>query len=148
MGQGNPAVLPLVSTVVAEAFDRWSPPLHEDFEKNAHNGRVGSSLLAETASVRIWETRLGPGERIPVHRHVLDYVWIALTSGRARQHLGDGSSREIAYERGHTQRFRIAEGAFHLHDMRNIGEEVLSFLVIEEKDGPNEPLELTGAQRH
>ncbi len=132
----------LVSTVVAENFDRWSPPLHEDFEVNAHNGRVGRTLLSETDSVRVWETCLAPGERIPVHRHVLDYVWIALTSGRARQHLGDGSSREIAYERGHTQRFRVAEGGYHLHDMRNIGDEVLSFLVIETKGGANDPIEL------
>ncbi|MFD7705821.1 hypothetical protein ACFV6E_15775 [Streptomyces sp. NPDC059785] len=133
---------PLTSEVVAENYDRWSPPLHADFAANEHNGRVGSILLADTESVRVWQTRLDPGERLPVHRHVLDYHWIALTDGRARQHLGDGTSREITYARGQTRYFTVAGGGHHLHDLRNIGDEALSFLTVESKDGPNAPIDL------
>lgn len=134
--------MPLTSTTVAEGFDRWTPPLLKDFEVNAHSGRCGRSLVAETDAVRVWETRLRPGERIPVHRHVLDYTWTALTGGRARQHAGDGSSREIAFARGQSLHFRFAEGEYHLHDVKNIGEEELVFLVVEIKGGANEPLGL------
>ncbi|MEL3945660.1 hypothetical protein [Streptomyces sp. LNU-CPARS28] len=137
-----PSSPPLTSTVVAKNFDRWSPPLFKDFEDNDHNGRVGQTLLKETEALRVWETTLQPGERVPVHRHVLDYTWIALTDGRARQHAGDGASREITYVRGQTLHFQFEAGQHHLHDLRNIGEDVLSFLVVETKDGVNEPIEL------
>lgn len=142
MGHDFNSDLPLTSTVVAEGFARWSPELRKEFDHNAHNGRIGQSLLTETDALRVWQTDLQPGERVPVHRHVLDYFWIALTSGRARQHISDGSSREISYVRGHTQYFRVAEGRHHLHDIKNIGDEVLSFLTVETKGGANEPLRL------
>ncbi|MGA4837836.1 cupin domain-containing protein [Streptomyces sp. G45] len=133
---------PVRSTVVAENYDRWSPPLLKDFEDNAHNGRVGRTLVAETDAVRVWETTLQPGERVPMHRHVLDYSWTALTDGRARQHAGDGTSREISYARGQSLFFRFDAGEHHLHDLRNIGDEPLSFLVVELKEGANKPLDL------
>lgn len=138
----NVSVTPLTSTVVAEGFDRWSPPLHKEFETNTHEGRVGQSLVRETDSLRVWETHLQPGERIPVHRHVLDYSWIALTDGRARQHASDGSSREISYARGQAQHFSFSEERYHLHDLKNIGDSVLSFVVVEMKGGANKPLPL------
>lgn len=138
----NASVKPLTSTIVAEGFGRWSPPLHKEFETNTHNGCVGQTLVQETDSLRIWETRLQPGERIPVHRHVLDYSWIALTDGWARQHASDGSSREISFVRGQTQHFSFLDERFHLHDLKNIGDEILSFVVVELKGGANAPLPL------
>ncbi|MEU0808034.1 hypothetical protein [Streptomyces sp. NPDC005970] len=142
VGNGPRPDVPLASTVVAEGFARWSPALKAEFDSNAHHGCVGQSLLKETDELRIWETRLHPGERIPVHRHVLAYHWTALTDGRARQHNSDGSTREISYVRGQTRYFDLATGRYHLHDLKNIGDDVLSFLTIEAKSGPNEPLRL------
>ncbi|MBQ0867093.1 hypothetical protein ACH4RA_20740 [Streptomyces smyrnaeus] len=142
MGTDAHSALPLVGTVVAEGFARWSPELKKEFDTNAHNGRVGQTLLKETDALRIWETHLQPGERITVHRHVLDYFWIALTSGRARQHNSDGTTREISYSRGRTQNFCLAEGRYHLHDLKNIGDDVLSFLTIETKGDGNQPVPL------
>ncbi|MGI5350634.1 hypothetical protein ACQEU8_21015 [Streptomyces sp. CA-250714] len=132
-------------TIVAEEFARWSPQLLKEFDSNAHNGWIGQSLLSETDSLRVWETHLQPGERIPVHRHVLDYFWIALTSGQARQHTSDGTTREIAYTRGESHHFRFSCGQYHLYDVKNIGDDVLSFLIIEMKNGENEPLQLPTA---
>jgi hypothetical protein len=115
----------LQGTVVAEDFARWSPPLLKEFDDNAHNGRVGQSLVHETDAVRVWETHLGPGERLPVHRHVLDYVFIVLTGGQTRQHTSDGASREFGYAPGQTRHFRFGPGQYHLYDVKNIGDDVL-----------------------
>ncbi|MGP3991730.1 hypothetical protein [Streptomyces sp. 3N207] len=141
MGSDSYSDLP-PGTIVAEEFARWSPELRKEFDSNAHNGRIGQSLLKETDALRVWETALQPGERIPVHRHVLDYFWISLTSGRARQHTSDGTTREISYARGQSHHFRFSEGRYHLYDVKNIGDDVLSFLIIEMKDGENAPIEL------
>ncbi|MGW4077296.1 hypothetical protein ACWELB_28005 [Streptomyces asiaticus] len=143
MGRDSRSDIPLSSTVVAEGYDRWSPQLHKEFDTNAHHGWIGQTLVKETDSLRIWETHLRPGERIPVHRHVLDYFWIALTNGRARQHSSDGTTHEISYARGQSQHFRCPAGRYHLHDLKNIGDDVLSFLTIETKGGPNEPIQLS-----
>jgi hypothetical protein len=142
VGNDSHSDLPLISTVVAEGFARWSPELRKEFDSNADNGCIGQSLLKENEFLRVWETHLHPGERIPVHRHVLDYSWTALTSGRARQHMSDGSTREISYSRGQTENFRFAGGRYHLHDLKNIGDEMLSFLTVEIKGGANEPIKL------
>ncbi|WP_102933392.1 hypothetical protein [Streptomyces malaysiensis] len=145
MGHHSRSDLPLSSTVVAEGFARWSPELRKEFDNNADNGWIGQSLVQETDVLRIWETHLRPGERIPVHRHVLDYFWIALTGGRARQHSSDGTTHEISYARGQSRHFCCPEGRYHLHDLKNIGDDVLSFLTIETKGGPNEPIQLPEA---
>ncbi|GAA1251455.1 hypothetical protein [Streptomyces javensis] len=142
MGKGSRSDIPLSSIVVAEGYDRWSPQLHKEFDTNAHHGWIGQTLVKETDSLRIWKTHLQPGERIPVHRHVLDYFWIALTNGRARQHSSDGTTHEISYARGRSQHFGCPAGRYHLHDLKNIGDDVLSFLTIETKDGPNGPIRL------
>ena len=131
MGTESAAARSLVNKVVAEAFDRWSPPLHKEFDTNAHHDQCGQMLLHDAPDLRIWQTRLEPGERLPVHRHERDYFWIALTDGQARQHESDGTSREVTYERGRTQYFTFGDGEYHLHDLKNIGEEVLSFLTVE-----------------
>ena len=47
--------------------------------------------------MRVWIIRLQPGERIGFHRHVLDYFWTAVTGGRGRQHLQDGTTVEYSY---------------------------------------------------
>ncbi|MGW2224456.1 cupin domain-containing protein [Streptomyces formicae] len=133
MGHDSRSDLPFTSSVVAEGYDRWSPPLHKEFETNTHHDRLGQTLIKETGLVRVWETLLEPGARIPVHRHERDYTWIALTDGHARQHSEDGASREISFVRGQTLHFRLGEGRHHLHDLKNIGEEPLSFLTVETK---------------
>lgn len=92
--------LPLAGTLVARDHEGWSAELRAEFAANAHNGRVGGRLLSETDRVRVWEIRLAPGERLPAHRHVLDYFWTALTAGRGRQHTADGTTREVTYEAG------------------------------------------------
>ena len=42
---------------------------------NTHNGHVGEKLLSQTDKVRVWYILLAPGQRLPVHKHVLNYFW-------------------------------------------------------------------------
>ncbi|MFD9271363.1 hypothetical protein ACFWB1_32790 [Streptomyces goshikiensis] len=126
--------LPLAGTLVARDHEDWSAELRAEFAANAHNGRVGGRLLSETDRVRVWEIRLAPGERLPAHRHVLDYFWTALTAGRGRQHTADGTTREVTYEAGETRHFTFGPGEFLLHDLENCGHTPLLFTTVEFKD--------------
>ncbi|MER5932296.1 hypothetical protein [Streptomyces sp. NPDC002054] len=136
--------LPLAGAVVAEGFAGWSPQLRAEFAANRYNGRVGGRLLSETDRARVWEIRLAPGERLPAHRHVLDYFWTAVTAGRSRQHTDDGTTREVCYDAGETRHFTFGAGGFLLHDLENSGETPLVFVTVEFKGGANRPLVLAG----
>jgi hypothetical protein len=90
--------------VRAEKKD-WPLWLAQEFrqERERPNACVGTELLSESDRVRVWMIRLKPGERIGFHRHVLDYFWSAVTPGRGRQHLQDGSTVEHSYQAGETR---------------------------------------------
>jgi len=109
----------------AEKSDKsaWSPELVAEFEREGNNPNpcVGNALVSETDRVRVWTIRLKPGERIGFHRHVLDYFWTAVTGGRGRQHVHDGTTVEYTYAPGETRHETYGPGQFKVHDLENLG---------------------------
>jgi beta-alanine degradation protein BauB len=71
------------SEVTGRDFEGWSPQLIEESKNSDANGQVGTRFLLESSVARIWVIELKPGERLPFHRHVLNYFWTVLTPGRA-----------------------------------------------------------------
>jgi hypothetical protein len=134
--------LPLAGTVTATGFEGWPAELRAEFAAHAHDGHVGSRLLAALPRVRVWEIRLAPGGRWHAHRHVLDYFWTAVNAGRSRQHTEDGTTREVSYTAGDTRYFAFGPGEYLLHDIENIGEGDLVFTTVEHLDSANRPLDL------
>ena len=45
-------------------------------------GGVGTGVLFENDRVRIWELRLGPGEKSDVHEHELDHILVLVSGDR------------------------------------------------------------------
>jgi beta-alanine degradation protein BauB len=126
---------------VAPAAD-WPQWLKDEFVSNAQNGHVGEKLLMETDKVRVWYISLAPGQRLPVHKHVLNYLWTVTSPGSARSHYHDGSVVEMAYEVGQTVHRDYGAGEFMMHDLESIGKTTLGFTTVEFLDGPNPPLPL------
>lgn len=126
--------------VTSRKFSDWPPEVTEELVTNEFNGRVGQTLLAETPESRVWEIRLQPGERLPIHRHVLHYQWFVVSAGQGRQHLHDGSTREVVYEVGDCRYFTFGKGEYLLHDLQNTGDTVLAFTTVEILHSENAPL--------
>ena len=122
----------------------WPPAIAAEFERERqnNNGCVGTRLLSESERVRVWIIRLAPGERIGFHRHVLDYFWTAVTGGRGRQHVHDGSTVEYTYQPGETRHETYGRGEFKVHDLENLGDKEMVFMTIEFLDSANKPLAL------
>ena len=122
--------------------DVWPQWLADEFRREAErpNGCVGTQLLSETASVRVWTIRLKPGERVGFHRHVLDYFWTAVTPGRGRQHIHDGTTVEYTYRAGETRHETYGPGEFKVHDLENIGDADMVFMTVEFLASANAPL--------
>ncbi|WP_210590930.1 hypothetical protein [Streptomyces sp. GESEQ-35] len=128
--------------LVSDGFQGRPAHLLQEFRRNAFNVQVGQTLLGETGRIRVWEIRLAPGERVPAHRHVLDYFWTAITGGRSRQHTDEGPTREVEYHPGENRHFSFRPGQYLLHDLENTGPTPLVFTTVEFKDSPNAPLPL------
>jgi hypothetical protein len=123
-----------------EAMADWPHSLRDELERNAFNGCVGTQLVSETERVRVWLLKVRRGERIGFHRHVLNYFWTAVTSGRARSHYANGRVAETTYQVGETQHLRFDKGEFMVHDLENIGDTDLVFTTVEFLDSANPPL--------
>jgi len=116
--------------------------LSQEFLDNGTNGQVGSVLVSETDRVRVWHLHVKPGERLKAHTHVLDYFWTIHTSGKARNHMADGTHFDVDYSPGDTKHHSFAEGEHLSHSLENIGTTDLIFTTVEFLDSPNKPLPL------
>ena len=134
--KSTPAALPLAGEVTASDFAGRTPELRQEFAANGRNHRVGSRLLSETDRLRVWEIRLAPGERLPAHKHVLDYFWTVLTDGESVQHQEDGVTREVSYKAGETRHYTFGPSYYLMHDLCNSGTSDLIFITVEHKRAP------------
>lgn len=135
----------------AEKKDKsaWSPEIAAEFAREANNPNpcVGSTLLSENERSRVWIIRLAPGERIGFHRHVLDYFWTAVSGGKGRQHVHDGTTVEYTYVPGETRHETYGKGEFKVHDLENLGDKEMVFMTVEFKDSANKPMPLPEGMR-
>ena len=128
--------------IAARDFEGWSPELIEESKNSDANGQVGTRLLLESSVARIWVIELKPGERLPFHRHVLNYFWTVLTSGRACSRNPDGVTRHIRYEQKDTKHLTFRKGEGMTHDLENVGDTDLVFVTVEFVRSENAPLNL------
>jgi beta-alanine degradation protein BauB len=127
----------------------WPAAITAEFERENqnNNGCVGSTLLSETETVRVWIIRLSPGERIGFHRHVLDYFWTSVSGGRGRQHLQDGTTVEYSYAPGETRHETYGPGQYKVHDLENLGDKEMVFMTIEFLNSANKALAIPARVR-
>lgn len=127
--------------LTTSGFEGWSDEIKEEFKRNEFNGHIGTVLAFENDSVRVWHMTLEPGEKMPVHRHVLTYFWTAITPGRFLQRTYDGTTYESNYEAGLTHYYDVGKGEFALHNLENVGDTTMIFCAVElKKQSANEPL--------
>ena len=119
----------------------------QELARNAFNPCVGHILLSESERARVWFIRLAPGERIGFHRHVLDYFWTAVTAGRGRSRMHDGSTVEKSYFARETQHESYGPGESKIHDLENTGDTELVFVTVEFLDSANPALPVPGEVR-
>jgi len=136
------ALLKQTAFTFADAPLDWPEDILAELRVNDRNGYVGQLLLAETERVRVWSTKLAPRERLPFHRHVLDYFLTALEAGRARSRYGDGAVRFYEYTVGETIDLRFSAGESLIHDLTNVGDAPISFITVEFRRSANTPLKL------
>ncbi len=125
----------------------WSEELRKDLEAGRMNGRVGTTLVSETDKLRVWNLRIPAQGRFGFHRHVLNYFWTALNSGRARNYFEDGRIVEADVAEGHTQHKTFELGEFMVHSVENLSNHDLCYTTVEFLDSPNAALPVPDSAR-
>jgi oxalate decarboxylase/phosphoglucose isomerase-like protein (cupin superfamily) len=102
----------------------------EEFAAAPTNRQPGTSLWFENEHVRVFEVRLGPGERGPFHVHDQPYFWTVVESGRGLQRFEDGRFSVRDYPLGETRYLVHSADDPLVHDLENVGESTLRFVTV------------------
>ena len=97
------------------------------------NRQIGTSLWFENDHVRVYETRLEPGERGPFHVHDVTYFWTVIEPGRGLQRFADGTYVIRDYVLGETKYLLHSSDDPLVHDLENAGDSTLRFVTVELK---------------
>lgn len=126
-------MIPLVerTQILARDFEGWDA----EFKQEVFNpsSKIGSSIIFENDTVRVWTIVLKPGERLPFHKHTRPYLWVAHNKGQAISHFETGETKQITYQPNDTMMPIIEnedKNSF-ANDLINIGKTDLHFTTIE-----------------
>ena len=92
---------------------------------------LGTRLWFENERIRVWEVRLGPGERGPFHAHTRRYFWTVVQGGIGRQRSPDGTYKVRRYHEGDTNYSEHSPDEPMIHDFENAGEGEIRFVTVE-----------------
>jgi len=96
------------------------------------NDQIGTKLVLETETMRIWHMTLAPGQAIPAHRHDRPYFWTILTDGHGLSRFDDGRDVPIVYKAGDVRHFPdLSPETGFVHDLTNTGDTDLVFVTVE-----------------
>lgn len=91
---------------------------------------VGTELIFEDDTVRIWQIVLEPGQEAPFHTHHLDYTTITVEGGQLERLNGDGSVDRVESQSGRVMRWYKST---RTHGLRNVGSTRFRNVIVEIK---------------
>lgn len=103
----------------------------EELSAGRKNQAVGTQLVFENEHVRVWEIRLGPGQRAPFHVHLRRYFWTIVAGGRVLQRFADGTFHEREVQEGDTRYLEHTPDNSVIHDFENTGTSEVRVLTVE-----------------
>lgn len=105
----------------------------DELREAPRNRMIGTTLWYEDDDIRVFESRLEPGERCPFHVHDHDYFWTVVDPGRGLQRFADGTQVVRDYKLGETRHLRQSPNNPLIHDLENVGDTTLRFVTVEFK---------------
>ena len=88
--QGFPSLLMLVFSTIRAANVDYFLPNSCILGACEVDGNVGSAVIFDDATTKIWNFTLGPGEMTTMHRHDCGYHFLALSSAELELYGNDG----------------------------------------------------------
>lgn len=114
-------------------FTKWEANYIEELNLLEFKESLGSMLLFEDDSIKLWNLKLEKGERMPFWRNNKDYSWISETDALLKSRFGNGKIALVRIAKGETK-YQENSGKNYINDLENIGETTAIFKVLEYKD--------------
>jgi len=113
-------------------FDPWEQEkidelLHQEIKESLSN-----RLVFEDETIKLWDLRLLPGERLDFRRHNTNYGWVCTTGGLLITRYGNGKIDMVKLNQGDTEYFEN-RGKSYVNDLENIGEDTVVINILEYK---------------
>ena len=102
----------------------------EAWEMDPPVGRLGTRVLVENNTVRVWHLELQPGETSPLHTHMNPYLFVVLEAAPCRTRFADGTSVDDDDRGGKTVWVGLRDNT-RTHTLTNIGSARYTNRVIE-----------------
>jgi quercetin dioxygenase-like cupin family protein len=91
---------------------------------------IGTELVYEDDSVRVWRIELAPGETAGWHTHYLDYTTVVVEGDLVERPNADGTVDRIEVKPGAIMRWN--QGTLR-HALRNVGTKTFRNVIVEVK---------------
>ncbi|WP_431121363.1 hypothetical protein [Flagellimonas flava] len=114
-------------------FDPWDQKMIDELLHNDVKESLGDRLVFENETVKLWDIRLEPGERLPFRKHNANYNWVCVTGGLALTRHGNGKISMVKLEPGDTEYWEF-RGKNYTNDLENIGDRTIAINVLEYKE--------------
>ncbi|WP_420399859.1 hypothetical protein [Flagellimonas sp.] len=114
-------------------FDPWDQKMLDELLHNDVKESLGDRLVFENETVKLWDIRLEPGERLPFRKHNANYNWVCVTGGLALTRHGNGKISMVKLEPGDTEYWEF-RGKNYTNDLENIGDRTIAINVLEYKE--------------
>ncbi len=114
-------------------FDPWEQEKIDELLQQDISDSLGDKLIFENESVKLWDLKLKPGERIPFRRHNTNYSWVCTTGGLAISRQGNGKINMVKLDPGDTE-YCEHRGKDYVNDLENIGENPIVINILEYKE--------------
>src|SRR5438309_2834664 len=99
-------------------------------EADPKGNPIGTELVYEDDSVRVWRIELAPGETAGWHTHYLDYTTVVVEGDLVERPNADGTVDRIEVKPGAIMRWN--QGTLR-HALRNVGTKTFRNVIVEVK---------------
>ena len=113
-------------------FDPWEQEKIDELLHQKIKESLTDQLVFENESVKLWDLRLLPGERLDFRRHNTNYGWVCTTGGLVITRYGNGKIDMIKLNQGDADYFEN-RGKNYINDLENIGEYAIVINILEYK---------------
>ena len=115
-------------------FSNWNLGILTELQNGNYTTQVGEQLVFENDAIKVWSIKLLPKSGLPFHKHTTNYNWTAITGGSAISHYETGRIAQIDYTKGDLSYYDHDMKGDFVHNLKNIGNEILEFVTIEYKN--------------
>ncbi len=111
-------------------YDSWDPVKLDELQDERCLKTLGQRLFFENETMRFWEIRLKPEERLLFHKRSQFYSWTCCTDGLVISRYKNGQVNLFRFDKDETKYWDLGEPDT-VADLENIGEATFVLHMIE-----------------